>query len=402
VIEQSREANAGWVQGLLVSSAGCMVVISGAAVLPIIPSMLHAFRGQPGSDMLVQLAAVSPLLAIALTGPIAGVLGERVGRRALLNVCMLAFALFGVAPFWLADLRLIVASRVLMGVAASGMVTSAVGLTGDYYSGAPRQRWLAIQGAAGALASVVSSAASGALAEMNWRLPFLMMAVGFPVFLALLAFAGPPASAAAGDAEEVATGAPGHLHLPQIAAVFALGVAVSIMFWPPAYGFGLLLEEKGHGSAMLTGLTVSISAAGAFVGSFCPGLLRGASFPLKQAAAFAMAGAGMAVIWVASGVPLLMAGAIAVGVAQGATGPILSGWLLEETPFRLRGRTVGLYNTTFFLAQFGSPLLARIVATSVGSTNSSMAWYAAACVLPILAIAGFRAGRRAPVPSPLG
>jgi MFS family permease len=289
-----------------------------------------------------------------------------------------------------------------MGVAAAGMVTSAVGLTGDYYSGVARQRWLAIQGAAAALSSVVSSAASGALAEMNWRLPFLMMAAGFPVFLALLCFAGPPASTAAGDAEEVATGAPGHVHLPRLTAVFALGVAVSIMFWPPAYGFGLLLEEKALGSAMLTGLTTSISAAGAAVGSMSVGLLKGISLPMKQAAAFAMAGAGMVAIWVSNDVPLLMAGAIAVGIAQGATGPILSGWLLEETPFRLRGRTVGLYQTTFFLAQFASPLLARIVATSVGSTTSSMVWYAAACVLPIIAIAGFRAAHRASLPAPTG
>jgi MFS family permease len=86
--------------------------------------------------------------------------------------------------------------------------------------------------------------------------------------------------------------------------------------------------------------------------------------------------------------------AFVVGIGEGMTGPILSDWLLEETPTRIRGRVVGLFQTTFFLAQFASPLLAQAVARSVGSTSFSMLWYAIACGVPLLAIAAFRLGGR--------
>jgi MFS family permease len=300
----------------------------------------------------------------------------------------------------LTDIRLVIASRAVMGVALGGMITSAVALTGDYYTGVVRQRWFAIQGAAAAMTAVIAASAAGALAEADWRLPFLMLATGFALFAALIVFRGPSGGSRIEEAVELLTEeATRPAPRRTLAVVFLLGVLASLTLFPPAYAIGVLLEEKALGSAMLTGVMTSVLAAGAVLGALGLGLLRTLSLPLRQAVAFAVAAAGTAATWASSGLALFMIGAFAVGIAQGMTSPVLSEWLLNETPLRLRGRVVGLFQTTFFLAQFASPLLAQAVAKALGSTTQSMLYYAAACALQFVAIAAVRTSRRAVAPS---
>jgi MFS family permease len=397
--DQTSERHAGWVQGLLLASATCMLVLSVSATLPIIPAMRHAFAGQTGIDMLVPFSVVAPMLTVALSGPFAGALGDRIGRRRLLNISTFVFAVFAVLPFWLSDFTLVVASRAVTGIALGGMLTSAVGLTGDYFSGAARQRWLAIQGGAGAITAVIAASVSGALAEINWRLPFLMLATAFPLFAALVFFRGPATTIARNEAAQEVAREARPVAWKALGAIFALAVVASFTLWPPAYAFGVLLEEKSLGSSMLTGFTTSVLAGGAVVGAASIALMRQLTLPARQAVAFAMGGIGTLAIWQATSLPLLIVGAFIVGTGEGMTGPILSDWLLEETPLRLRGRTVGFFQTIFFLAQFASPLLAQAVARSVGSTTLSMLCYAIACGLPLMTIMAFRLSRRGRVVS---
>ena len=397
--EQFTEGDAGWVQGSLLASATCMLVLAVSATLPIIPAMRHAFSGQPAIDMLVQFSVVAPMLTVALSGPFAGMLGDRIGRRRLLDISTLVFAIFAVLPFWLNDFIVLVASRAVIGIALGGMITSAVGLTGDYFSGAARQRWLAIQGGAGAVTAVIAASASGALAEINWRLPFLMLATAFPLYAALLFFRGPSETTdhieiASDDASDG-----GPVPWGSLVVIFVLSVVASFMLWPPAYAFGVILEEKALGSSVLTGFTTSVLAGGAALGAASIGLTRRLTPPARQGVAFGICGIGTLAIWGATSLPPLILGAFIVGIGEGMTGPILSDWLLTETPLRLRGRVVGLFQTVFFLAQFASPLFAQAVARSVGSTTYSMLWYALACSVPLIAIFAFRMGRRTRIAS---
>jgi MFS family permease len=269
------------------------------------------------------------------------------------------------------------------------MMTSAVGLTADYFSGATRQRWLGIQGAAGAVTAVIAASVAGALAEMDWRLPFLMLAVGFPLFAALMVFRAPPPGQAKA---ELADGVPGTARPSlgrTVAFILLLSVTASLTVFPPVFAIGLLLNEKGLGSVMLTGITTSVLASGAVIGSIAASRLNMLSLPARHAAAFAGAAAGATALWSATDLPLFMLGAFTNGIAQGMISPILSIWLLSETPLHLRGRAVGLFQTTFFLAQFAAPLAAQALAVALRSTGESMLYYAIACALQGVALAIF-------------
>jgi MFS family permease len=378
-----------------------MVVMTMVAPLPVIPDMLRAFASQPGVKVLIPMSVVVPTLTIALSSLAAGAVGDRIGHRRLLNLCTAAFAVLAPLPFWLTSFPLLLVSRALVGVALGGMSTAAVALTGDYFSGLARQRWLAIQGAAGAGSAVLVSAVGGALGEINWRLPFLMLATGVPLFVMLVAFPGPAVAGGEGPIEAGAAPAgPRPASRVQLAAIFALGVLASFLIWPPVYELGVLLGEKGLGSPMLTGLTTSVLAAGAVAGAMALGLFARLSPPVRQAWALAIAGAGIVAIWAGVGAPLIMVGAFAVGVGEGMTTPILSAWLLEETPPAARGRLVGLYQTIFFSAQFSGPLFAQTVADHVGGVSASLLLYGVATAALVVVVAALRLRARVAAPRP--
>ncbi|MBV8683871.1 MAG: MFS transporter [Caulobacteraceae bacterium] len=380
----TEERDGGWVAGLVLACIPATIVVATCVALPILPKVAMAFTRQPGIVAMTPLVAVLPTLTVGLAGAGAGVLGDKVGRRRLLIWSTLVFAVCGVAPIWLSSFAIILVSRAVAGLAIGAMITSAVALTGDYFSGAPLQRWLAAQGGISAISGVIVSAASGALGEASWRLAFLPMFIGWPLFAALFFMPSPkPVALAAGaSAGEAAGSAPWATWI----GIFLLMSVGAALIFPPAYELGALLQEKALGSSWLTGLGVAILAAGAAVSAFSVPALRRISPPLKVAIAVGASGVGTIMVAQATTLVPLMVGAALDGVGQGVLGPVLSIWLLEATPERLRGRAVGMFQTTTFLTLFVAPLAARWLAIGLGSSSSGMRFFAIGDLALVLAI----------------
>ncbi len=393
------DRDAGLIQGVLLACVPTMIVATTCVALPILPAIIRAFPAQPHIAELVPLVAVLPTLTVAVTSIAAGVLGETVGRRRLLILAAAVFAISAILPLWLNSFVLILVSRAVAGLAVGVMITSAVALTGDYYSGATLQRWLAAQGGASAIVGVVVSAASGALGEIGWRYAFLPLFVGIPLFVGLVAVPAPKVETSHAHHDEVESGA-GSAPWATWLFIFGLAIAGTLIIFPPAYELGVLLHEKALGTSLITGLGVAVLAAAAAVAAFSMGVLRRLPPPAKAALAIGAAGAGTLLIAQATTLPMLMLGAALDGVGQGLLGPVLSIWLMERTPDRLRGRAVGVYTTLTFLTLFVAPLIARWAAVSLRTSSAAMRGYAIAdlVVVAILVMTMFR--RRGPVAVP--
>ena len=90
------------------------------------------------------------------------------------------------------DLYAILASRAALGVAVAGTMTSVTALVGDYYSGEARTRYAGLQSLAMSLGAVVCVAAGGLLADVGWRLPFLIYLTGWAVLVPVLLYVVEP------------------------------------------------------------------------------------------------------------------------------------------------------------------------------------------------------------------
>ncbi len=126
------------------------------------------------------------VVAAAAAIPVWGKLGDRHGRKPLLEISLAMFlvasALCGIAQ----DLTLLVLARAVQGAAAGGLMTLAMAAVGDLVSPRERGRYQGYIAATFALATVVGPLLGGLLAEhAGWRWVFY---VNLP--LGLLALAG--------------------------------------------------------------------------------------------------------------------------------------------------------------------------------------------------------------------
>ncbi|NJL22365.1 MAG: MFS transporter, partial [Leptolyngbyaceae cyanobacterium SM1_3_5] len=157
---------------LLLSSS--LTVMAGATIAPSLPAMRDHFAAMPNADYWVRLVLTVPALFIAIGAPFVGTAIDRFGRKPLLAIAVLLYSVAGTSGALLDAIGLILVGRVLLGLSVAGIMTTATALIADYYSGAARAQFLGFQAGFMGLGGVVFLSLGGFLADINWRLPFLI------------------------------------------------------------------------------------------------------------------------------------------------------------------------------------------------------------------------------------
>jgi MFS family permease len=204
--------------------------------------MAEAFSAAPNAELLSKLVLTAPAVAIALCAPFAGALVDRFGRVGILRASLVLYGAAGAAGYVLDDLYAILASRAALGVAVAGTMTSVTALVGDYYSGEARTRYAGLQSLAMSLGAVVCVAAGGLLADVGWRLPFLIYLTGWAVLVPVLLYVVEPRRSGVAPA--------GHGHgaafpLGPIAAAYGITFFAVAMFYMIPVQIPFLLRAIG-------------------------------------------------------------------------------------------------------------------------------------------------------------
>src|SRR5215467_1917559 len=156
----------------LLMAGSCLPIMGGLLIAPILPEIQAHFSGVPKVEFLAPIALTIPALFIAILAPFAGAIVDRLGRRRPLVIALALYAAFGMAPLWLDSLYSIIVSRAGVGVAEAVIMTCCTTLIGDYYDGARRSKYLALQTTYVALSASLFLLAGGLLGELGWRAPF--------------------------------------------------------------------------------------------------------------------------------------------------------------------------------------------------------------------------------------
>lgn len=168
-----RQQNTILLRGTLLAVSS-LTVMAGATISPSLPAIQAHFADVPAVAVLARLVLTLPALFIALGAPLAGVLVDRWGRKPLLVVCVLLYAVAGVSGVYLDALTPILIGRALLGLAVAGIMTASVTLVADYFEGDQRTSFLGLQAGFMAFGGFIFLTAGGFLAGISWRGPFFI------------------------------------------------------------------------------------------------------------------------------------------------------------------------------------------------------------------------------------
>jgi predicted MFS family arabinose efflux permease len=357
---------AGTAQLALLLAGSCMSVLGTVLIAPVLPQMTDDFAGTPGVDVLVPIVLTVPALMIGLMAPFAGVIADRIDRKRLLIVAMVAYSVFGTAPLYLPSLGPIIASRVLVGICEAAIMTCCTTLIADYWSGARRSRYLGVQTLVSALSATVFLGVGGVLGASGWRTPFWLYAIAAVLAVPMARLLWQPASERVPGARLEPV--PWRLLLAPCLVTLVGGV----IFYALIVQLSFVLTDNGITSTAAIGGISAIMSIATAAGSVAFARLVHLTPRTVLPIAFACSAAGLWIVSGSSSVALITAGAVLTGFGTGLTLPTLLTWAVNRLRFAQRGRGTGRWTGTLFIGQFLSPLIVAALGAGIGGLQPAL------------------------------
>lgn len=360
---------ADWRQGWILVISGFLPVMAIIALAPTLPTLLGHFRNVPNPALMVPLLITAPSACIALFAPGAGAIADRFGRRRLLLWSMAFYGAGGLVPFAVDNFWVVVAGRFVIGIGEAGVLTVVNTLLADYFEEQARHRWLMIQGVVGSVLGTLTIASSGFLAAHGWQYPFLVYAIAIPILVASLAFLFEPAPRRKAGQPGQAAATP----FPYLVAAMVAGVTVllSTIYYVQVINFSVLLKDLGVSDPAQIGLSMAIPSIGVPLGAIVFKLTTRFGAGAQIFLVFLGYAIGLSGIGLAPDYKVALGFAFVQQLANGIIVPALIAWAQSKFSFEHRGRGMGWWASSFFVAQFLSPAVVNLMRTSVGNLQAA-------------------------------
>ncbi|MGX9966394.1 MFS transporter [Roseomonas sp. F4] len=355
---------------------------------PLVGVMAAEFAATPATIALLSTAFALPY---ALVQPVLGPLGDAVGKRRVIRICLLALAAALAAASLAPDLSALTLLRILAGAAAGGIFPLAIASVGDQVPMERRQLVLSRLLVAGLTGSSGGALLSAALEPwVGWR--------GVTLVCAAVTLAAVPMLRA--DPQRPDPRGP-RLNLfdtlrryRQIIAQPAARVLYACVFLEGMLIFGIfpfiapLLTERGQGGVAEAGLAVGFFGLGGFLFAILAGLmLRRMGQNRMVVLGGIVAAAGLLAQALAPVAAVLISGCLLLGLGFYMMHSSIQTRVTEVAPMA-RGSAVALHAFSFFLGQSLGP-----AAMGLGRAALGPEWALAACALGVLGLGVWLARR---------
>jgi len=351
--------------------ASSLTVMSGAAIAPALPLISDHFSGHPQAEYLSKLVLTIPGIGIALLSPAAGWLADRFSKLRLLSIAILLYVAAGTAGLYINDLYLLLASRFTLGMSVAFIMPIATALIGEYFAGAEQRQFLGTQAAFMSLGGTVFVAASGILADIGWRYPFVVYGFGLLVLLLVFRFLPEPESSSE-TSDSQATLTPPSLPVRTLTFTYLAALLGMVIFYVIPVQSPFLFREIGIEGSFWRGFgLIAVTLVSGFASSFYSRVKGRFTFGQIYLGIFGVIGiAYIAIGLLNSYIPILLA-ISASGFGIGMLMPNSNFCLIDLSSSRNRGRVIGGMVSAVFLGQFLSPILVNplVAATSISTAH---------------------------------
>jgi len=335
---------------LLVSSLTIMSMITISASLP---DMTKAFSSMPNAENLVKLTLSFPALFIALTAIIAGKFIDKFGRLRLLGAALILYAIAGSSGYWLENIYLILVGRALLGICVGITMTIATTLIADYYQGKSRQKFAGLQIAVMSLGGIMFVTLGGVLADISWRVPFLLYL--FPIVILPMTnlFLKEPKTVHIAKSKDTSVKSPRIIWL-----VFINVMIMWILFFIIPVQIPFYLKSIGIEKNTMIGIAIASSTLFSVISSLSFSRIKDKlSYQQIFGIGYLLMAMAFASISYGGSYGMVMIGMLLAGLGMGLMIPNANIWVMQLAPEQIRGQEIGRLTTFWFMGQFLSPII---------------------------------------------
>ncbi|TFC30431.1 MFS transporter [Cryobacterium sp. TMT1-3] len=339
-------------------AASMLTVMAGATISPALPKMADYFSEVDSSGFLVKLVVTITALSIALSASVLGWLSDRIERSSVLKVSVVVYAIAGSAGLWIDDLSALMVSRVILGIAVAGVMTSSTALISEWFTGERRSKMFGFQAAASGLGGAVFLSLGGALAVVSWNAPFAIYFLSLPVAI-LVAWKvtdPPPVPKVAAELKPVLKSNATAL----ISGIVVLAFVIQIVFYVVPTQLPFLLGEMG-GDSSITGLVIGWMVLVQALSSLSYRWVSRLGFSNVALLSLTLMSAGMTIVGTSGAIAQVLVGLSISALGVGLVMPNLNSWISDNTSSATRARAIGALISAMFLGQFVSPVIAEPV-----------------------------------------
>ena len=366
-----KEKTKSFLQELFILLSGTLAVMAGATIAPILKEMADHFSHIPHINLISKLVLSVTALSIAVGATFIGIIIDRFGRKLVLVVTTVLYALFGTVGFYAMNIYIILASRILLGFAVAGIMTSCTTLIGDFYFGEKRNQVLGFQSTLMSFGGALFVLLGGALGNLSWNYAFLVYFLSLLMLPGIIAFIPEPKRTDEKEEEQeesidavIEEGAGFPIKIGLLSYTLMFLIMIVFFFIPSQFSF--YLSTFAIESEFLIGLAIATSSIASGIASFFFKYVKKAlDTQLIFIITMTLVRSGFLLLSFATKFWMVMVGAGIAGLGWGIFMPNINSWLLQPTPDRLRGRVVGIFITILYLGQFVSPLVAESIIPNI-------------------------------------
>ncbi len=345
---------AGMREGIAVTVCCALPLIASVALTPVLPKMMEHFKDVPNYRYWVPFITLVPALCVGLLSWFVGMLADIFGRRTLLLPALIVYAIFGIAPMFLDNLFVILATRVGLGLAETVIMVVCTTLIGDYFKGKDRAKWLSNWTAGASISVLGCVVVGGYLGNYGWRAPFVLYLLSLVCFVGIWFFTFEPQADVEEQTQKVSwSGFP-------FAAI--IGIAAFTGFYAMlttiiTLAGSISLTEIGVHNPGTIGLITAFITVAAIISALLYRSFSQLAVSGLLAMQYFLMGCGFILMSYSPNAGAYIAAAWLTRTGSGMTLPTLTNWAMRYLPYHHRSRGMGIYHSGFNIGQACTPFL---------------------------------------------
>lgn len=366
---------------LIVLAIGSLSFGVGAAT-PALADIAKAFPDK--SPQTIQMVITIPSLLIMASTLVCGVLSRSIGKKTLVLIGMLLFAVGGITPAFYGGIVFILIMRAVFGAGVGFILPISQALIADYFEGRDRDVFMGYSGSNAAVFGIVFTLLGGFLCDIHWRYTFYAHLLVVPVFLFVLAKMPEPARKQEVERSKAA-GLTGRAWL-YITIYFIYNI---IMFCFIS-DLSFVISADKVGDAGTSGVVMTFSSVGGILAGIILGWVTKTfrNYAFVFALAFLTVGSGM-LLFVRTA-PMFMLAYGIWGLGFGTFNPLIILEIIGSVEKSAAALALAILTSAMGIGQFISPMTYAFVNNLLGLAGSRASWTGAtACFAAALVVAPF-------------